>query len=71
MQRPTDMRSSTIWTTGYDTKNLIMYYHTQHNRRVRKVELGKIDFAKGTELVRMPLDKEKKQDFDGGAPVGK
>jgi choloylglycine hydrolase len=65
------MRSSTLWTTGYDTKNLIMYYHTQHNRRLRKVELGKIDFAKGTELVRMPLDKEKKQDFEDVTPGGK
>ena len=65
------MRSSTIWTTGYDTKNLIMYYHTQHNRRVRRVELGKIDFARGTELVRMPLDKEKRQDFEDVTPVGK
>ena len=28
------MRSSTIWTTGYDTKNRVLYYHTQINRRV-------------------------------------
>ena len=62
------MRSATIWTTGYDTKNLIMYYHTQHNRRVRKVEFGKIDFAKGTELVHMPLDRQKKQDFEDVTP---
>jgi len=65
------MRSSTIWTTGYDTKNLVMYYHTQHNRRIRKVEFEKIDFAKGTELVHMPLDKENKQDFEDITPVGK
>ncbi len=65
------MRSSTIWTTGYDTKNLVVYYHTQHNRRVRKVEFAKIDFAKGTDLVRVPLDKEKKQDFEDVMPLGK
>jgi choloylglycine hydrolase len=65
------MRSATLWTTGYDTKNLIMYYHTQHNRRVRKVELGKIDFANRTEPVRMPLDKEKKQDFEDVTQIGK
>ena len=40
------MRSATLWTTGHDTKNRVMYYHTQHNRRVRKVELSKIDFAR-------------------------
>jgi choloylglycine hydrolase len=65
------MRSATIWTTGYDTKNLVIYYHTQHNRRIRKVEFEKIDFAKWTELVRMPLDKEKKQDFEDITPVGR
>jgi hypothetical protein len=38
------MRSSTIWTSVYDTRNKVVYYHTQHNRRVRKVDVGKIDF---------------------------
>jgi choloylglycine hydrolase len=65
------MRSATIWTTGYDTKNKIMYYHTQHNRRVRKVDLNKIDFAADHELVRMPLDKDKKQDFEDVSPAAK
>lgn len=69
--RSKGMRSATIWTTGYDTKNLVMYYHTQHNRRVRKLEFVKIDFAKGAALVRKPLDKEKKQDFEDVTPVGK
>jgi choloylglycine hydrolase len=65
------MRSATIWTTGYDTKNLVMYYHTQHNRRVRRLEFVKIDFAAGAELVRSPLDKEKKQDFEDVTPIKK
>jgi choloylglycine hydrolase len=63
------MRSSTIWTTGYDTKNLVMYYHTQHNRRVRKINLGKVDFEKPREIVRLPLDKEKKQDIEDVTPT--
>lgn len=62
------LRSSTLWTTAYDTKNKFMYYHTQHNRRVRKVELDRIDFTKGTELVRQPMDKEKTQDIEDVTP---
>ena len=58
------MRSSTIWTTAYDTKNLILQYHTQHNRRIRQVDLKNIDFSKSKTLVRHPLDKEKQQDIE-------
>jgi len=58
------MRSSTTWTTAYDTKNLIMQYHTQHNRRVRQVDLKTIDFANLKQPTRLPLDKEKKQDIE-------
>jgi choloylglycine hydrolase len=65
------MRSATQWTTCYDTKQRALYYHTQNNRRVRKVELDKIDFANLTELVRQPLDKEKTQDIDVVTPTGK
>ncbi len=62
------MRSSTCWTTGYDTKNLVMYYHTQHNRRVRKIDLAKIDFATLTKLTRLPMDKEQTQDIEDMTP---
>ncbi len=62
------MRSSTIWTSACDTKNKVMYYHTQHNRRVRKVDLNKIDFDTLSKLVRMPLDKEKTQDIEDVTP---
>ena len=64
------MRSSTIWTTAYDTKNLILHYHTQHNRRIRQVDLKKIDFTKSKTLVRVPLDKDKKQDIEDVTPNG-
>jgi choloylglycine hydrolase len=54
--------------TGYDTKNRVLYYHTQNNRRVRMVDLKKIDFAKTGELVRLPLDKQKSQDIEDVTP---
>ena len=47
------MRSSTIWTTAYDTKNLILQYHTQHNRRIRQVDLKKVELR--TVLLLPPL----------------
>jgi choloylglycine hydrolase len=56
------MRSSTIWTTAYDTRNLIVQYHTQHNRRVRQVDLKGIDFST-TSLQRFALDQVKSQDI--------
>ena len=62
------LRSSTAWTSGYNTKSKIMYYHTQHNRRVRMVDLNKIDFSASGRLVRMPIDKEKKQDIEDITP---
>ena len=65
------MRSSTIWTTVYDTKNKALYYHTQHNRRVRTVDMSKIDFASLREQVPIPLDKVKSQDIENVTPMTK
>lgn len=62
------MRSSTLWTTAYDTKNLVFYYHTAHNRRVRMVDLKKIDFAAATEIRRMPMDEVPAQDIQDITP---
>lgn len=62
------MRSATLWTTAYDTKNLVMQYHTQHNRRVRQVDLKKIDFAALKEPLRLPLDNNKQQDIEDATP---
>lgn len=57
------LRSSTLWTTAFDTKNNILYYHTQHNRRVRMVDLATIDFsAIGNSIIYIPLDQKKEQD---------
>lgn len=59
------MRSSTLWTVVYDTRNLVMYYHTQNDRRVRRVDVNKIDFntMKGETIFR-PLDLKKSEDFE-------
>ena len=63
------MRSSTIWTVVYDTKNRAMYYHTQHNRRVRKVDMKKIDFSKLKKTAARPLDKVKAEDMEEVNPL--
>jgi choloylglycine hydrolase len=62
------MRSSTIWTSASDTKDRIFYYHTQHNRRVRKVDLSRIDFGSFKEIKYIPLDRAKTQDIDDVTP---
>lgn len=65
---PEGMRSSTIWTTVYDTKNLVLQYHTMHNRRVRQIDFKKLDFD-AKDVVRIPLDREKSQDIDDVTPT--
>ena len=62
------MRSATIWTSVTDTKNRVLYYHTQHNRRVRMIDLKKIDFESLREVVHLPLDREKRQDIEDITP---
>jgi len=64
------MRSSTIWTIATDLKNRVIYYHTQHNRRVRMVDVKAIDFAAlQGELIFRPLDKVKAQDIEVVNPL--
>ena len=41
-----DITSATQITTVSDLKNRVLYFHTMDNRQVRKIDLGKIDFAK-------------------------
>jgi choloylglycine hydrolase len=63
------MRSSTIWTSVADTKNLVYYYHTQHNRKLRMVDLKKIDFSSKIKgFKRFPLDKIKSQEIEDVTP---
>lgn len=63
------MRSSTIWTTAWDLDGQVLYYHTQHNRRVRRVRMQEVDFARGG-IRRVPLDREKAQDIEDVTPPG-
>jgi choloylglycine hydrolase len=56
------MRSSTIWTTAWDTAKKKLYYHTQNNRRVRMLDLNKTDFS-GKEIQHILMDAEKRQDI--------
>ncbi len=46
----------------------MMYYHTQNNRRVRMVDLKKIDFTKSGKMMRVPIDKQKTQDIEDITP---
>lgn len=64
-----DMRASTIWTTVADTRNLVYYYHTQNNRRVRKIELKRIDFT-GEGVRRFPMDAVRAQSYEDVTPAG-
>ena len=60
-------RSATIWTTAHDTKNKVMYFHTQHNRRVQMIDLAKIDFG-GFDTIRRVSFGEKRQDIKDITP---
>jgi len=63
------MRSSTIWTVATDVSNKVIYYHTQHNRRVRKIDVGSIDFGSLPPGIKTSsLDKEKVQDIEDVTP---
>lgn len=58
------MRSSTLWTVVDDTKNLVLYYHTMNDRRVRAVNVGAIDFGKINGPIQIhPLDEVNEEDI--------
>jgi choloylglycine hydrolase len=57
-----NLPADTVWTSCHDTKNLITYYHTAFNRRLRSINLKNIDFSKpGKRSV--PLDTKRVQDI--------
>lgn len=58
----TTLPASTQYTVANDTKNLTVYYHTMFNRRVRKIDLKKIDFARPG-MRTIPLDEKRVQDI--------
>ncbi|NDV18557.1 linear amide C-N hydrolase [Pseudodesulfovibrio sp. JC047] len=63
-QQNTDlMRSTTIWTSAWNLTDMVLNYHTQHNRRVRQIDVKKIDFETLSGRIRYGvLDDEKQQD---------
>ena len=69
--RTQGMRSATIWTSASDTRDRIFYYHTQHNRRVRMIDLNKIDFSSFNQIEHFPLDKIKAEDIEDVTPGSK
>lgn len=59
------MRSATLWTVAYDITGRTMFFHTQHNRRVRSVALDRIDtVALGSTIAAVPLDPTPTQDVE-------
>jgi len=62
------LRSFTQWTTAADTRGRVYYYHTQDNRRVRKVSINDIDFSELKGIQRFPLDTPKAQDIEDLTP---
>jgi len=67
VNRTKGMRSSTLWTTAWNLTDRTLNYHTQHNRRVRYLDLKKISFIskdKNPKIMHLPLDVVKEQDKD-------
>jgi len=67
LQQDFPLKGATQWTTAIDTKNLIFYYHTCWNRRLRKLDLKAIDFG-GDEIVTIPMDEERIEDMQDITP---
>ncbi|HNX91060.1 MAG TPA: choloylglycine hydrolase family protein [Candidatus Omnitrophota bacterium] len=53
----------TTWTVIGDIKNKRYYWWTEWNRRMRMVDLSKLDFG-GTKTVAIPLDNERVESID-------
>ncbi len=60
--------ASTQYTVANDTRNLVIYYHTMFNRRIRKVDLRRVDFGKKG-IRSIPLDKKRLQDVEEVTPA--
>jgi len=50
---------TTQWTSATDLKNRRIYFHTYQNRRVRLVDLNKLDLS-GKKILSQPLDQPEK-----------
>ena len=66
--RTKGMRSATLMTDAIDLKHRVIYYHSQHNRRVRMIDLKRIDFGKLHKVLTLPLDEKQEQDIKDRTP---
>ncbi len=64
-----DLRSATLWTSAHDLKNKVIYYHTQHNRQVQKIDLNHINFDTLKDVQVFPLDESKQQAIKDRTPL--
>jgi len=56
------MAGQTQWTVIGDIHNKRYYYWTEHNRRMRMVDLRKLNFD-GDKVLMVPLDEVRQEDF--------
>ncbi len=58
------MRSSTQYTVAYDIAALTLNFHTEKNRRVRQINMNKINFSKiGKDIVHLKMDETDEDDI--------
>ncbi len=62
------MRSATIWTSAHDLSNKVMYYHTQHNRQVRMIDVSRLNFNNINDIQTLPIDDQKLQAIKDRTP---
>ncbi len=55
-------RNFTQWSTIGDIKNKRYYWWTEHNRRMRMVDLNVLSFE-GSLISRIPLDEARSEDI--------
>jgi len=61
--KPHGIVSSTIWPTASDLTDKVLYYHTQHDKRVRSLDLGALGFENHFKKITfLSLDEKKLQD---------
>ncbi|VDH01837.1 Penicillin V acylase and related amidases [Helicobacter pametensis] len=60
---PSTLPSATQWTAVSNLGDLEFFYHTMHNRQIRKIDLKKINFLK-TKWQALMLDKKSEEEFE-------
>ena len=63
------MTSATNWTTATDLTNKIIYYHTQHDRQIQKLELESLDFSAIKDIQIFKLDEQREQSIKNRTPA--